>query len=89
LRDNQKHAVSFSVSRTLAHAQPFPRQVANKITQSPSFRAFRFTAALSNPAVAYTFPFSQSIALTFTKAQWTKKLHTGQQVAFKRKELYP
>jgi hypothetical protein len=92
LRNTSRHAVSFSVSRTLAHAQPFSRPVAYKITQSPSFGADRLAASLSNPKVAYTVSINYSIALAqiaIVEAQWATKLHTGQQVAFERKKLFP
>jgi hypothetical protein len=86
-----RHAFSFSFSRALAHAQPYSRSVAYKITQPPTVGAIRLSTALGNLWLAYKISFNYSIALakiSFTKAQWATKLHTRQQIALERKKLF-
>lgn len=89
------HAVSFSVSSTLtiaiAHAQPISRQVANTITEPLYFTTLGLATALSVPTFSHTFSVAYPIPLAqiaVSPAQWPTQLHTKQQIALKREELY-
>jgi hypothetical protein len=86
-----RHAFSFSFSRALAHAQPYSRPVAYKITQPPTVGGIRLATALGKLWLTYKISFNYSIALakiSFTKAQCATKLHTRQQIALERKKLF-
>ena len=87
------HADPFPVPKTLAvaHPQPISRPVASQIAHSLSFRAVWLAEAVPVSKISYTFSLAHSIPIApvpVSQAQWTTQLHTRQQIALAREELY-